>query len=188
MRAHTCGLCIEISKLATFFLMLNFIQELEILALLSSSQRNNRILAPHLLEHCKVLMGKSLIFKILCVLLKVRLISLSFFIKLIGCCVHVKSKGNNTQVTYDKRVHVWFSLLSRLYVFLWFCRGYTAPEYAIKGELSEKVDIYSFGVLVLEIISCRKHTDLTLPSEMQYLPEYVGHLHFIYTSTWHHIT
>ncbi|CAI9285495.1 unnamed protein product [Lactuca saligna] len=55
--------------------------------------------------------------------------------------------------------------------------GYTAPEYAIKGELSEKVDIYSFGVLVLEIISCRKHTDLTLPSEMQYLPEYAWKLY-----------
>ncbi|XP_022728767.1 putative serine/threonine-protein kinase [Durio zibethinus] len=54
--------------------------------------------------------------------------------------------------------------------------GYTAPEYAIRGELSEKVDIYSFGVLVLEIISCRKNTDLTLPSEMQYLPEYAWKL------------
>jgi serine/threonine protein kinase len=54
-----------------------------------------------------------------------------------------------------------------------FVRGYTAPEYAIRGELSEKADIYSFGVLVLEVISCRKNTDLTLPSDMQYLPEYV---------------
>lgn len=52
-------------------------------------------------------------------------------------------------------------------------RGYTAPEYAIRGELSEKADIYSFGVLVLEIISSRKNTDLSLPVEMQYLPEYV---------------
>lgn len=59
------------------------------------------------------------------------------------------------------------------------CRGYTAPEYAIKGELSEKADIYSFGVLVLEIISCRKNTDLDLPLEMQYLPEYVSYLHAI---------
>lgn len=64
-------------------------------------------------------------------------------------------------------------------------RGYTAPEYAIRGELSEKADIYSFGVLVLEIISCRKNTDLTLPSEMQYLPEYVSsrykvlHCHYL---------
>jgi serine/threonine protein kinase len=53
-------------------------------------------------------------------------------------------------------------------------RGYTAPEYALRGELSEKADIYSFGVLVLEIIGCRKNTDFTLPSEMQYLPDYVG--------------
>ncbi|RWW33042.1 hypothetical protein GW17_00002241 [Ensete ventricosum] len=52
--------------------------------------------------------------------------------------------------------------------------GYSAPEYALRGELSEKADIYSFGVLVLEIISCRKNTDLSLPNEMQYLPEYVN--------------
>ncbi|KAL9681565.1 hypothetical protein QQ045_013350 [Rhodiola kirilowii] len=55
--------------------------------------------------------------------------------------------------------------------------GYTAPEYAIRGELTEKADIYSFGVLVLEVISCRKNTDLALPSEMQYLPEYAWKLH-----------
>ncbi|KAK7329084.1 hypothetical protein VNO77_23230 [Canavalia gladiata] len=55
--------------------------------------------------------------------------------------------------------------------------GYTAPEYAIRGELSEKADIYSFGVLVLEIICCRKNTDHTLPSEMQYLPEYAWKLY-----------
>ncbi|KAM0943292.1 putative protein kinase RLK-Pelle-DLSV family [Dioscorea sansibarensis] len=55
--------------------------------------------------------------------------------------------------------------------------GYTAPEYAIRGELSEKADIYSFGVLVLEIISFRKNTDHTLPSEMQYLPEYAWKLY-----------
>ncbi|XP_068328175.1 cysteine-rich receptor-like protein kinase 44 [Pyrus communis] len=54
--------------------------------------------------------------------------------------------------------------------------GYTAPEYAIRGELSEKADIYSFGVLVLEIISGRKNTDLTLSSDMQYLPEYAWKL------------
>ncbi|KAM5553608.1 putative LRR receptor-like serine/threonine-protein kinase [Rosa sericea] len=55
--------------------------------------------------------------------------------------------------------------------------GYTAPEYAIRGELSEKADIYSFGVLVLEIISGRKNTDLSLASEMQYLPEYAWKLY-----------
>ncbi|TMW96467.1 hypothetical protein EJD97_007316 [Solanum chilense] len=36
--------------------------------------------------------------------------------------------------------------------------GYMAPEYAMKGRFSEKSDIFSFGVLVLEIISGRKST------------------------------
>jgi hypothetical protein len=36
-----------------------------------------------------------------------------------------------------------------------------------------KADTYSFGVLVLEIISSRKNTDLSLLNEMQYLPEHV---------------
>jgi serine/threonine protein kinase len=31
-----------------------------------------------------------------------------------------------------------------------------SPEYATFGELSTKVDVYSFGVLLLEIISGRK--------------------------------
>ncbi|XP_026399877.1 probable LRR receptor-like serine/threonine-protein kinase At1g56140 [Papaver somniferum] len=55
--------------------------------------------------------------------------------------------------------------------------GYTAPEYAIRGELTEKADIYSFGVIVLEIISCRRNTDLSLSTEMQYLPEYAWKLY-----------
>ncbi|KAK4278117.1 hypothetical protein QN277_016008 [Acacia crassicarpa] len=38
--------------------------------------------------------------------------------------------------------------------------GYTAPEYIIHGQLSEKVDIYSYGVVVLEIISGRKCKEL----------------------------
>ncbi|XP_058185406.1 cysteine-rich receptor-like protein kinase 43 [Rhododendron vialii] len=37
--------------------------------------------------------------------------------------------------------------------------GYTAPEYAIHGQLTEKVDTYCFGVVVLEIISGRRCND-----------------------------
>nr|GMC95251.1 cysteine-rich receptor-like protein kinase 42 [Ipomoea batatas] len=36
-------------------------------------------------------------------------------------------------------------------------RGYMAPEYLVKGQLTEKADVYSFGVLVLEIVSGRKN-------------------------------
>ncbi|KAK1421477.1 hypothetical protein QVD17_23836 [Tagetes erecta] len=37
--------------------------------------------------------------------------------------------------------------------------GYMAPEYATTGHLSDKVDTYSFGIVILEIISGRRCTD-----------------------------
>nr|XP_017251203.1 PREDICTED: putative receptor-like protein kinase At4g00960 [Daucus carota subsp. sativus] len=43
--------------------------------------------------------------------------------------------------------------------------GYTAPEYAIHGQLSEKVDTYSFGIVVLEIISGRRCNDVQSTNE-----------------------
>ncbi|XP_027178637.1 cysteine-rich receptor-like protein kinase 2 [Coffea eugenioides] len=49
--------------------------------------------------------------------------------------------------------------------------GYTAPEYAIHGHLSEKVDTYSFGVVVLEIISGRRSSDMTIEPVSEYLLE-----------------
>jgi len=47
--------------------------------------------------------------------------------------------------------------------------GYMAPEYALQGQLSVKVDVYSFGVLLLEIMTGRKNRDCNLPSEMETL-------------------
>ncbi|CAA0826551.1 G-type lectin S-receptor-like serine/threonine-protein kinase [Striga hermonthica] len=36
--------------------------------------------------------------------------------------------------------------------------GYMAPEYAMEGRFSEKSDVYSYGVLMLEIIKGKKNT------------------------------
>ncbi|KAH0918584.1 hypothetical protein HID58_026244 [Brassica napus] len=33
--------------------------------------------------------------------------------------------------------------------------GYMAPEYALRGHLTEKVDVYSFGIVAMEIVSGR---------------------------------
>ncbi|CAN6463483.1 unnamed protein product [Victoria cruziana] len=55
--------------------------------------------------------------------------------------------------------------------------GYTAPEYAIHGQLSEKVDTYSFGVVVLEIISGRRSNDIKLEPVTQYLLEWAWRLY-----------
>uniref|UniRef100_A0A1D1ZA75 Putative LRR receptor-like serine/threonine-protein kinase At1g56130 n=1 Tax=Anthurium amnicola TaxID=1678845 RepID=A0A1D1ZA75_9ARAE len=49
--------------------------------------------------------------------------------------------------------------------------GYLAPEYALRGHLTRKADIYSFGVLLLEIVSGRCNTNTRLPSEDQFLLE-----------------
>uniref|UniRef100_A0A0D9VWC9 Protein kinase domain-containing protein n=1 Tax=Leersia perrieri TaxID=77586 RepID=A0A0D9VWC9_9ORYZ len=38
--------------------------------------------------------------------------------------------------------------------------GYMAPEYAVLGQLSVKLDVYSFGVLILEIVTGKRNTDL----------------------------
>ncbi|CAM6009843.1 unnamed protein product [Sphagnum balticum] len=55
--------------------------------------------------------------------------------------------------------------------------GYLAPEYATRGQLSEKVDVFSFGVLVLEIVSGRKNIERTLNEDRIYLLEWVWKLH-----------
>ncbi|KAL3820631.1 hypothetical protein ACJIZ3_006536 [Penstemon smallii] len=36
--------------------------------------------------------------------------------------------------------------------------GYMAPEYAMEGKFSEKSDVFSFGVMMLEILSRKKNT------------------------------
>lgn len=38
--------------------------------------------------------------------------------------------------------------------------GYCAPEYAMSGKLTVKSDIYSFGVVLLELITGRKVIDI----------------------------
>ena len=38
------------------------------------------------------------------------------------------------------------------------CSGYMAPEYAMRGHYSIKSDVFSFGVLVLEIVTGRRNT------------------------------
>lgn len=54
------------------------------------------------------------------------------------------------------------------------CSGYMAPEYALRGYLSVKTDVFSYGVLVLEIVSGRKNHDRLLGEEKADLLSYVS--------------
>ncbi|KAI9100275.1 hypothetical protein K1719_024493 [Acacia pycnantha] len=47
--------------------------------------------------------------------------------------------------------------------------GYTAPEYVLHGQLSEKVDAYCYGVVVLEIISGQKSGEQKDDDEGEFL-------------------
>jgi len=42
-------------------------------------------------------------------------------------------------------------------IFIITCSGYMAPEYAMDGIFSVKSDVFSFGVLVLEIVSGQRN-------------------------------
>ncbi|XP_015160325.1 putative serine/threonine-protein kinase isoform X1 [Solanum tuberosum] len=54
--------------------------------------------------------------------------------------------------------------------------GYLAPEYALFGQLTKKADVYSFGVLVLEIISGRSSSKSAFGVELLVLVEWVWKL------------
>ncbi|KAG0605504.1 hypothetical protein M758_9G064400 [Ceratodon purpureus] len=55
--------------------------------------------------------------------------------------------------------------------------GYLAPEYMCHGQLSDKADVYSFGVLLLEIVSGKRNRDLSMPEDEVYLPNWAWKLH-----------
>ncbi|XP_009135396.1 probable leucine-rich repeat receptor-like serine/threonine-protein kinase At3g14840 isoform X1 [Brassica rapa] len=51
--------------------------------------------------------------------------------------------------------------------------GYMAPEYAMRGHLTDKADVYSFGVVALEIVHGRSNTSAQSKAETFYLLDWV---------------
>jgi len=50
---------------------------------------------------------------------------------------------------------------------------YLAPEYAQSGQITEKADAYSFGIVLLELVTGRKAIDINRPKGQQSLSEWV---------------
>nr|GEU72545.1 G-type lectin S-receptor-like serine/threonine-protein kinase SD2-5 [Tanacetum cinerariifolium] len=51
-------------------------------------------------------------------------------------------------------------------------RGYLAPEWITSYAISEKSDVYSYGMVLLEIIGGRKNYDSSMISEKSHFPSY----------------
>ena len=49
-----------------------------------------------------------------------------------------------------------------------------SPEYAVEGMFSVKSDVFSFGVLVLETVSCKKNRSFFDQNQSLNLLGYVG--------------
>ncbi|XP_058183269.1 probable LRR receptor-like serine/threonine-protein kinase At1g56140 [Rhododendron vialii] len=69
----------------------------------------------------------------------------------------------------DKKTHISTRVAGTL--------GYLAPEYALLGQLTEKADVFGFGVVALEIVSGRPNTDSSLEEEKIYLLKWAWHVH-----------
>ncbi|KAK8575259.1 hypothetical protein V6N12_062935 [Hibiscus sabdariffa] len=96
-------------------------------------------------------------------------------VELIGCCIqganrmlvyeYVQNKSldkvlldqrsRNIKLDWSKRSAICMDNITHISTRLTGTTGYLAPEYALGGQLTMKADVYSFGVLVLEIISGR---------------------------------
>lgn len=65
-------------------------------------------------------------------------------------------------------------------VFVLECSGYMSPEYTMHGQFSTKSDVFSFGVLVLEILSGQKNWGFHHPDHDLNL---LGHVSYQTTET-----
>ncbi|KAF9618245.1 hypothetical protein IFM89_000880 [Coptis chinensis] len=69
----------------------------------------------------------------------------------------------------DKKTHISTRVAGTI--------GYLAPEYAMRGHLTEKADVFGFGVVTLEILCGRPNSVANLEPERIYLLEWAWSLY-----------
>ncbi|XP_019232232.1 PREDICTED: inactive protein kinase SELMODRAFT_444075-like isoform X2 [Nicotiana attenuata] len=98
----------------------------------------------------------------------------------VGCIVHRDMRPNNILITHDFEPLVGDFGLARwqpdgdagVETRVLGTFGYLAPEYTQSGQITEKADVYSLGVVLVEIVTGRKAVDITRPKGQQCLTEW----------------
>ncbi|XP_077233180.1 proline-rich receptor-like protein kinase PERK5 isoform X2 [Tasmannia lanceolata] len=98
----------------------------------------------------------------------------------VGCIVHRDMRPNNILVTHDFEPLVGDFGLARwqpdgdlgVETRVIGTFGYLAPEYTQSGRITEKADVYAFGMVLLELITGRKAVDINRPKGQQFLAEW----------------
>lgn len=72
---------------------------------------------------------------------------------------------------------IYLSQKLTLSLFLSYC-SYLAPEYFMYGKVNDKVDVYAYGVVLLELLSGRKPISNDFPNGQESLVMWVCLLSF----------
>ncbi|XP_057750082.1 G-type lectin S-receptor-like serine/threonine-protein kinase At4g27290 isoform X3 [Arachis stenosperma] len=84
-------------------------------------------------------------------------------VKLLGCCIQGGEKiliyefmpnKSLDHVVFGDQVEANTNKVAGTY-------GYISPEYAVHGQFSEKSDVFSYGVIVLELLSGKRNRDFS---------------------------
>ncbi|XP_068655621.1 inactive protein kinase SELMODRAFT_444075-like isoform X2 [Aristolochia californica] len=98
----------------------------------------------------------------------------------VGCIVHRDMRPNNILLTHDFEPLVGDFGLARwqpdgdlgVETRVIGTFGYLAPEYTESGRITEKADVFAFGLVLLELITGLKAVDLNRPKGQQLLVEW----------------